>query len=74
MRKCNLCKDDIGDEYHFLLTCKKLKGVRKEYLKTKYIRRPNVFKYESLMNSKNKRLLITIAKFIKIIYEMAKAE
>ena len=74
VRKCNLCKEDIGDEYHFLLTCKKLKGVRKVYLKPKYIRRPNVFKYESLMNSKNKRLLITIAKYIKIIYEMAKAE
>ena len=73
-RKCNLCYDEIGDEFHYLLKCKKLNAARKEYLKPKHFVRPNIIKYENLMNSKNKALLISMAKFIKIIYEIVQSD
>ena len=62
------------DEFHYLLTCKKLTAARKEYLKPKHFVRPNIIKYENLMNSKNKALLISMAKFIKIIYELVQSD
>ena len=48
--KCNLCKSEIEDEYHYLLTCKTLDTIRKEYLKPKYFKRPNIIKYENFIN------------------------
>ena len=71
-RKCGLCKAEIGDEYHYLLTCKQLEHIRKEHLKPIYYKRPNTIKYENLMKSKNKATLKTIAKFIKVIYDTVK--
>ena len=37
-----------------------------------YYRRPNILKYDSLMKSKNNKILISVSKFIKIIYEICK--
>ena len=71
-RKCTFCKEEIGDEFHFLLVCKSLIEPRKQFLGRIFVQRPNVIKYESLMNTKNKRLLISIAKFIKVIYTFLK--
>ena len=31
-RVCNLCKSEIGDEFHYVLVCQTLKNVRKQYL------------------------------------------
>ena len=45
---------------------------RKQFLGKIFVQRPHVIKYESLMNTKNKRLLISIAKFIKVIYAFLK--
>ena len=71
-RKCNLCQADVGDEYHYLLVCEKLKEQRKEFLKVFYYKRPNTIKYEMLMNTKNRQILTSVSKFIKIIYEVIK--
>ena len=62
----------IRDEFHYILDCDKLKEQRKDFLKAWYYKRPNIMKYESLMNSKNKKLLIYVSKFIKVIYDMCK--
>ena len=71
-RKCNLCTCEIGDEFHFLLSCNKLAEQRKAFLRARYLQKPNVLKYENLMNSKNTKVLIAVAKFIKIIYTSVK--
>lgn len=44
-RICNLCKHDIGDEYHYLLICDKLKVIRKQYIQPYFYERPNTIKY-----------------------------
>ncbi|MCG8047140.1 MAG: hypothetical protein N0E48_16170 [Candidatus Thiodiazotropha endolucinida] len=54
-RKCHLCHSDIGDEYHYLLICSHLSNQRRKFLKPYFYNRPNTFKLEQLMNTKNIR-------------------
>ena len=71
-RSCTLCLNATGDIFHSILGCDKLKEQRKDFLKAWYYKRPNIIKYESLMNSKNKKLLISVSKFINVIYDICK--
>ena len=48
--------NDVGDEFHYLLTCPFFENERKEHLKPYYYRRPNVLKLKAL--SSNKKTLI----------------
>ena len=50
-RKCNLCSNVVGDEFHYMLVCDKLKEQRQNFLKACFYKRPNTLKYDSLMNS-----------------------
>ena len=67
-RKCFLCIDnEIGDEFHYLFTCPYFANERHIFLKPYYYRRPNIYKYKVLMNSRYKLILCNLAKFINII-------
>lgn len=67
-RKCNLCmKNDLGDEFHYLLVCPFFDAQRKQLLKRYYFLRPNIIKYKELLNCKNKYILLNLSKFIIII-------
>ena len=68
-RKCSLCHEEIGDEYHCLLVCKKLENSRKQYIKPFFRNRPNTLKYGILMNNNNTKTLSSLAKFIQVIYD-----
>ena len=68
--KCHLCLDDIGDEYHYLMVCKRLTVLRKKYLAPYYCIRPNTYKFQKLMKSKNIGVLRTLCLFIKDIFEL----
>ena len=61
----------VGDEFHYMFICDKLKAIRQDFLKVSFYRRPNILKYD-LMNSKNSKILTSVSKFIKIIYEICK--
>lgn len=66
-RKCNLCDASLGDEFHYLLCCKKLALERRQFIKAYYYSRPNVIKFKQLMNTKNISELKKLCKFVKII-------
>ena len=66
-RKCTLCDQDIGDEYHYLFICPYFANDRKEYLKSYYYKRPNILKFNELMSSRNRQTLIKLSKFVDII-------
>lgn len=67
-RKCVLChKNDIGDEFHYLLICPTFINERKKLLEPVYYQRPNILKYQSLLNSRNKKTLSNLSKFVKVI-------
>lgn len=68
LRLCNLCdKNELGDEYHYLFNCDFFKNTRKKYIDNYYCQHPNCFKYESLMNSKDRTTLLKLAIFCKTI-------
>ena len=67
-RKCILCnKNDTGDEFHYLFICPFFMKERCDLLKPYYYRRPNILKYKDLLTSRNKNILLNLAKFVKII-------
>ena len=66
-RKCIYCQNDLGDEYHYLLICKKFSDARKLYIKPYYYTRPNVLKYHELMNITNETHLRNLSRFVDIL-------
>ena len=66
-RKCSFCDCDIGDEYHYLLICPHYNEQRRYLMKPFYYRRPNILKYNDLMNSRNKTEMRNLCRFIAII-------
>ena len=69
-RLCDLCQNEIGDEFHYLLVCPKVEDKRKELIPKYYSKRPNMQKYVDLLNSKNPKILRKVATFIKIIMKL----
>ena len=68
-RKCHLCNTDTGDEFHYLLVCKELNNLRRQFIEANFIRRPNIITFSSLLNAKNKSTLRKLCIFVKHILE-----
>ena len=68
-RKCHLCNSDIGDEFHYLLVCRNFSNLRRQLIDARYIRRPNIISFSSLLNVKNKSSLRKLSIFVKCIIE-----
>jgi hypothetical protein len=67
-RTCNICdKNEIGDEFHYVLQCPSLYDDRRRLLDSTYLTRVNVLKFANLFQSRNKIKLRHLCKFIKII-------
>ena len=65
-RKCSLCnKNDIGDEFHYLLTCPFFQVDRCYLLKSFFYRRPNILKFKALLTSTNKKFSQTFQNLLK---------
>ena len=70
-RKCNICNlNDIGDEYHYIMTCTFFNEIRELYLPAYFKNRPSVFKFVNLMNTTKPKILFNLAKFIRVILEI----
>ena len=68
LRKCHLCNRDLGDEFHYLLSCKRLTKLRKRYLPTYCHKNPNILKLQSLFSSQNINIQKKLCLFIKNIF------
>jgi len=65
LRTCTNCNMNQPEtEYHFILTCPIFKDIRKLYLKPYYCRWPNINKFISPMNDKNKKNIINLSKYV----------
>ena len=71
-RKCKLCNEGIGDEFHYILECKSLIEQRRKYINAYYLRNPNTLKFYSLMNDSSKTNLLRLCQFIELILEKVK--
>ena len=68
-RTCNICdKNEMGDEFHYILQCPSLHDDRRRLLDSTYLTRVNVLKFANLFQSRNKIKLRHLCKFIKIIF------
>ena len=61
-RKCS-SREDLEDEYHFLLVCPMYTELRMEYLPEYYHQRPNMLKYVELMSSKKSNIITKLANY-----------
>ena len=52
-RICKICsKNEIGDEFHYLFICNDIP--KKNAMPLYFYRNPNIYKFEQLLNTKNK--------------------
>ena len=58
---------DIGDEYHYMLTCSYISNLRRHYIDRKIFTRPNTIKFSMLLNTTHPAKLRKLCNFIKII-------
>lgn len=64
-RICLFCnRNQIENEYHFLLTCPFYTELRKTYLKRYYYQWPTLNKFDNLMSTSNRTIVINLAKHV----------
>jgi len=72
-RKCRLCNlNEIGDEFHYLFKCHLFTDDRTTFISNRLCRNPNVYTYENIMNTKNKKILLALGKFFRKVLESVK--
>ena len=64
-RKCHLCHSDVEDEFHYLLVCRELNNLRRQFIDARFMSRPNIITFSSLLNVKNKGTLKKTLYFCK---------
>ena len=64
MRHCELCNNGIEDEFHFLLECPVYSSIRKQLINRYYWNRPSMYKLVQLFNSKRRKEIIALAKYV----------
>ena len=68
-RKCLFCtKDDLEDEYHFVLICPRYNNLRMQLIKTYYYKNPSMLKFIQLLNSTGK-VLKNLALYVPKAFE-----
>ena len=74
-RYCYFCgEDELGDEYHVILFCKKILEIREKYIPEYFRKYANIGKLMTLITSKNKPLLVKLSAFIKQISKIIQKE
>ena len=65
-RLCIYC-NELGDEFHYLMSCKHFEDERKQCLKSYFYKRPNIIKFEQLLNLQDDKQLKKLCRFINVI-------
>ena len=63
-RLCYFCGNDIEDEFHFIITCKKYSDLRNKFIPKYYVKNPSMYKFIDLLSSKKKKVLLNLGNFI----------
>ena len=73
-RYCMYCGSrDIEDTYHFICICPYYSTLRSRFIDKFYFLRPRVLKFNLLMGSTNKDILINLAKYNKCSLDIRKS-
>ena len=69
-RLCHLCDSpDIGDEFHYIMSCSFFTNERKQLLPLYYCRNVNIIKFQQLFSSNNMSILSKLCKLIRLILQ-----
>ena len=69
-RTCTLCnQSDIGDEFHYLLKCTHFETERRNFLPALHRNNINVLCFQRIMCENDCIRLISISKFISIVFK-----
>ena len=71
-RICCFGCNDIGDEFHYLLVCKHFLNKRKRFIPAFYYKRPNIIKFQELLNTQNYTTLQNMCQFLNYIFQTFK--
>ena len=71
-RRCPLCMSDLGDSYHYVLSCQNFINHRKQFLPRYYCHRPSMLKFTELVNTENRNVLLKLSKFAKFLMQEVK--
>ena len=63
-RFCFNCTNKIEDEFHFVFECPLYSQLRSQLIPVYFRSRPSMFKFISLLNSKSKKKLTGLAKYV----------
>ena len=66
-RTCTFCHQDVGDEYHYIMSCQAFTAERNKYLPLYYHKKPSMAKYCELLSTLEKPILLKLAKFVGIL-------
>jgi hypothetical protein len=67
-RLCRLCQlNELGDEFHYIMTCPKFRLDRKKLIRETVWTRPNMRKMGELFSSNDARELHNLAEFIRLV-------
>lgn len=67
---CNLCEaNEVGDEFHYLFVCNAFHEERKFFIPKYYSQHPNIIKLRQLFAVKDRKTLVKLCLFVKIIAE-----
>jgi hypothetical protein len=64
IKKCPLCQNDLGDEFHYLMVCNYFTEKRKQLIPSYFHTYPNIIKYQKLLKSSNREILKNLSIFI----------
>ena len=67
-RVWKFCRDDIEDEFHFILNYPIYQNFISKYIKSYYRTRPSVFKLVQLLSTENGKELCNLGKFLINVY------
>ena len=65
-RNCRFC-NILGDEFHYLLECNQFHSSRIKYIDKYFYTRPNMLKFQQLMNCKAMKQMSNLTFFVSII-------
>ncbi len=69
LRKCQTCKNALGDEYHYLFECVRYSNQRKRFFDKYDIKSPSMFRCIKIMATPNDPNISHLATFVKYILE-----
>ena len=68
-RVCPKCKQEVGDEFHYLFTCSFFTQERRRLVQTQFSKRPNMYTFRDLLGHTDRKVLEKLSVFVKLIMQ-----